>query len=157
MNEFSFSQLETIKEIFESFNTDGTGYVSLFHAVFMFNKLGFYVTEDHLKILKKEVIGEEGRAEESGQQEDDDEDNEVNVHQFVSMLRLHCSRTCDKAHSEQPYVDAFVALGGSPDKSGHIQADKITDLIKRFNLDLDIFTMCRKGDYDEISHLLKEN
>jgi len=35
-------------------------------------------------------------------------------------------------------VDAFVAMGGNPDKSGQIRAEKLVKTIKEFQLTIDI-------------------
>ena len=45
-------------------------------------------------------------------------------------------------------VDAFIALGGSADKTGNVSADKLRTIIKDFGLTIDIDRLIREVDTD---------
>lgn len=53
------------------------------------------------------------------------------------------------------YLDAFVALGGEPDKEGYISKDVLVEIIKtEFELTIDMVDYLEKigGDTDEINY-----
>ena len=53
------------------------------------------------------------------------------------------------------YLDAFVALGGNPDKEGYVSKENLIQIIKaEFELTIDMEEFLRKigGNADEISY-----
>jgi calmodulin len=57
------------------------------------------------------------------------------------------------ASDESDTIDAFVALGGAPDKSGEISADKLRQLVREFGLTIDIETLIREVDTDKSGYI----
>jgi calmodulin len=45
-------------------------------------------------------------------------------------------------------VDAFIALGGNPDKTGQISTDKLRHVVKEFGLTIDINRLIAETDTD---------
>ena len=69
-----------------------------------------------------------------------------------------------EAHDgESDTLDAFIALGGNADKTGQISTDKLRNVVKEFDLTIDINRLIadtdtdRSGfiDYSEFSVMMK--
>lgn len=54
----------------------------------------------------------------------------------------------DSNPEEADTLDAFVAMGGQPDKSGEVSADKLRATIRAFELTLDIEKLIDEVDKD---------
>lgn len=52
-----------------------------------------------------------------------------------------------------PAVDAFIALGGKPDKTGEISTDKLKAVIKEFGLTIDIVRLIAETDTDRSGYI----
>ena len=69
---------------------------------------------------------------------------------FSEFLKVIASQKTKTAamDDESDTVDAFIALGGQPDKTGEISCDKLRATIKEFGLTIDIDRLIRETDTD---------
>jgi calmodulin len=86
--------------------------------------MGQRPTEDELFSLISEV--------------DSDFSGTINFSEFLSIIEAQKAKAT--AHNdEQDFIDAFVACGGKPDKSGHVTKETLVKIIKNdFGLTIDI-------------------
>lgn len=92
------------------------------------------------------------------------DDNGSGTIEFSEFMQLILSQKVQQEHedNESDTIDAFVALGGNPDKTGVIKCDKLSHVIKDFELLIDIDYLLAKADtdgsgfidYDEFKELL---
>ena len=97
-----------------------------------------------------------------------DEDHEaffatihIDFHDFVRLLEVLKEQFMN-SDTDMDTLDAFVAMGGEPDKSGEISASKLTKTIIDFGLTIDIEKLIQEADtdnsglidYDEFSEML---
>merc|ERR1711935_355625 len=65
-------------------------------------------------------------------QVDDDNSGEIEFAEFLKVIENQ-KTTAAKANDETDTLDAFIALGGHPDKTGEISTDKLMAVIKDFD------------------------
>lgn len=62
-------------------------------------------------------------------QVDDDNSGEIEFAEFLKVIENQ-KTTAAKANDETDTIDAFIALGGQPNKTGEISTDKLKEVIK---------------------------
>ena len=62
-------------------------------------------------------------------QVDDDNSGEIEFAEFIKVIENQ-KTTAAKANDETDTIDAFIALGGQPNKTGEISTDKLKEVIK---------------------------
>ena len=62
-------------------------------------------------------------------QVDDDYSGEIEFAEFLKVIENQ-KTTAAKANDETDTIDAFIALGGQPNKTGEISTDKLKEVIK---------------------------
>jgi len=80
-------------------------------------------------------------------QVDDDNSGEIEFAEFLKVIENQ-KTTAAKANDETDTLDAFIALGGHPDKTGEISTDKLMAVIKDFGLTIDIAKLISETDTD---------
>ena len=78
---------------------------------------------------------------------DDDNSGEIEFAEFLKVIELQ-KASAEKANDETDTIEAFVALGGSTDKSGEISTEKLRAVVKDFGLTIDIEKLIRETDSD---------
>ncbi len=79
---------------------------------------------------------------------DDDCSNSIDFGEFLKVIQAQKER--EAAYSnEADMIDAFVACGGQPDKSGHVKRETLVQIIKvDFGLTIDICKLIDMIDAD---------
>lgn len=77
---------------------------------------------------------------------DDDGSGEIEFTEFLKVIELNKEAAGDS--DENDTVDAFVAMGGNPDKSGQVSTDKLRATVRAFELTLDIEKLIDEVDKD---------
>ena len=62
-------------------------------------------------------------------QVDDDNSGEIEFTEFLKVIENQ-KTTAAKANDETDTIDAFIALGGQPNKTGEISTHKLKEVIK---------------------------
>eukprot|EP00996_Jenningsia_fusiforme_P005476 NODE_644_length_2019_cov_28.180711_g595_i0.p1 GENE.NODE_644_length_2019_cov_28.180711_g595_i0~~NODE_644_length_2019_cov_28.180711_g595_i0.p1 ORF type:complete len:428 (-),score=73.93 NODE_644_length_2019_cov_28.180711_g595_i0:570-1853(-) len=84
----------------------------------------------------------------------------LQLEQFMSIMQLLKQRHRDSQDSDMG--DAFVALGGNRDRSGEISAGQLRQVVRYFDLQLDLEKLIEEGDtnqnglieFDEFSNMI---
>lgn len=78
---------------------------------------------------------------------DEDNSGEIEFPEFLKVLQNQKAIAASR-DDEEDTVGAFVALGGSPDKSGFVSADRLRGTIKDFGLTIDIERLIKEADHE---------
>jgi len=73
--------------------------------------------------------------------------NSIEYNEFLKMIAYF--RSFQSHNDENDFVDAFVAMGGNPDQSGKVDAQKLIEVIKEeFSMTIDIVKLIQDIDED---------
>jgi len=79
---------------------------------------------------------------------DDNMSGSIDFGEFLKVVESQKKRA-ENFDDENDMLDAFVACGGNPDKSGHVMRDTLVKIIKQdFGLTIDIEELINKIDTD---------
>ena len=79
---------------------------------------------------------------------DDNMSGSIDFGEFLKVVESQKQRA-ENFDDENDMIDAFVACGGMPDKSGHVKRDTLVKIIKHdFGLTIDIEELINKIDTD---------
>eukprot|EP00164_Ancoracysta_twista_P010015 GFYU01014977.1.p1 GENE.GFYU01014977.1~~GFYU01014977.1.p1 ORF type:complete len:164 (-),score=32.40 GFYU01014977.1:220-711(-) len=95
---------------------------------------------------------------------DTNKNGRLDIEEFLSLYK-RCNSQSKIQNTDTETVSAFVALGGNPDMSGEIRADKLRDIVKFFGLTLNIEKLIEEADadgsgfidYDEFYSMVNDN
>ena len=72
----------------------------------------------------------------------------ISAGEFLKVVESQKNRA-ENLDDENDMIDAFVACGGQPDKSGHVKRETMIKIIKYdFGLTIDIEELCERVDTD---------
>ena len=80
-------------------------------------------------------------------QVDDDGSGSIEFPEFLKVIEAQKEASAAQ-NDESDLIDAFVAMGGLTDKSGHVEAEKLRRTIKAFELTVDIDRLIEETDTD---------
>jgi len=79
---------------------------------------------------------------------DDNMSGAIDFGEFLKVVELQ-KRRSEQPDDENDLIDAFVACGGSADKTGHVKRETLVKIIKHdFGLTIDIEDLINKIDSD---------
>jgi calmodulin len=79
---------------------------------------------------------------------DDNMSGSIDFGEFLKVVETQKKRA-ENPDDENDMIDAYVACGGQPDKSGHVKRDTLVKIIKHdFGLTIDIEDLINKIDTD---------
>merc|ERR1711964_201286 len=101
-------EIEKCKEAFNAFDKDNTGMIRQFELKMILDALGQKTSDQELFRIIHEL------------------DNETTGIEFGDFLKIieNQKKKGDEEEDEGDTIDAFVALGGNADMSGHVDATK---------------------------------
>ncbi|GBF97533.1 hypothetical protein Rsub_10456 [Raphidocelis subcapitata] len=130
----SEEELALCRKAFSTFDKDGSGTIDVKELSAALQSMGQVLSDDELFVLIHDV--------------DEDNSGEIEFSEFCKVIIKHKAAAAAKDDAEADTVDAFVALGGNPDKSGNVSTDKLRATIKEFGLTLDVDRLIREVDTD---------
>lgn len=80
-------------------------------------------------------------------QVDDDGSGSIEFPEFLKVIEAQ-KEAATQQNDESDLIDAFVAMGGNIDKTGHVEAEKLRRTIKAFELTVDIDRLIDETDTD---------
>jgi Ca2+-binding EF-hand superfamily protein len=80
-------------------------------------------------------------------QVDDDGSGSIEFPEFLKVIEAQKEASAAQ-NDESDLIDAFVAMGGLTDKSGHVEAERLRRTIKAFELTVDIDRLIEETDTD---------
>ena len=141
-------EMEQCREAFLKFDKDGSGTIDSSELKATLQSLGQSPTDEELFDMIAQV--------------DEDASGEIEFSEFLQVISLQ-KEAAAKLGDETDTLEAFAALGGNIDKSGHVDADKLSATILDFGLTIDINGLIaavdtdRSGkiEYDEFKEMLR--
>ncbi len=146
-------EIEKCREAFERFDKDGSGTIDAWELKETLKVPEFKYCLHHAIIFTAyyQAMGQNPSDEEVFQMLNEVDDDGSGGIEFPEFLKVIDSQKAKLAsdHDESDMIDAFVAMGGSADRSGNVEAEKLRRTIKAFELTIDIERLikevvCRK-------------
>ena len=127
-------EIESCRTAFAEFDKDNSGAIDRYELKATLESMGQNPTDEELFDMIAAV--------------DDDNSGEIDFSEFLQVM-LAQKTTQEGEDEEQDTLDAFIALGGSRDKTGEISTEKLRSVIKDFGLMIDIERLIKEVDTDE--------
>eukprot|EP00741_Cyanophora_paradoxa_P007661 tig00001164_g7410.t1 len=126
-------EIDACRDAFDRFDKDNSGAIDVWELKSTLAELGQAPSEEELFQMISQV--------------DDDGSGGITFSSFLKLIEIQKTRL--KAEDdESDTIDAFVAMGGNPDKTGEIATDKLRKTIKQFELTIDIDQLIAETDTD---------
>ncbi|GHP10857.1 SH3 domain-containing YSC84-like protein 1 [Pycnococcus provasolii] len=126
-------EIAACREAFAKFDKDGSGTIDTNELKATLQSMGQNPTEEELFQMISQV--------------DDDASGEIEFAEFLKVIENQKAAQA-AADDDSDTVEAFVALGGNPDRSGEISTDKLRAVIQEFQLTIDIEKLIADTDKD---------
>ncbi|KAJ0392578.1 hypothetical protein ATCC90586_007872 [Pythium insidiosum] len=127
-------EIDACRESFVHFDRDGSGTIDKYELAKVLEAMGQKPTDEELFQMIAEV--------------DNDNSGEIEFAEFLKVMEAQKIRAA-QYDDESDFIDAFVACGGNPDKTGHVERRMLVQLIKKdFGLPIDIDRMIDELDTD---------
>jgi Ca2+-binding EF-hand superfamily protein len=127
-------EIDGCREAFLSFDRDRNGTIDIWELRQVLEAMGQNPTEEELFQMISEV--------------DDNMSGCIDFREFIQVIELQKDRA-ENFDDESDMIDAFVACGGQPDKSGFVGKDTLVRIIKfDFGLTIDIELLINAIDTD---------
>lgn len=127
---------------FQRANYAKSGLLDKAQTHFALHQIGFMFTKEQVNQYFEEF--------------DQSKDGNFNIREFLRMIEFHIRFSKEKKDvmssdhiDENDVIDAFVSMGGNPDKSGSIQWKRISYVIKLFALSVDVMALMTLLDADD--------
>ncbi|KAL6749536.1 dynein 18 kDa light chain, flagellar outer arm [Haematococcus lacustris] len=130
--------------------------IELCHRTFMMidkNASGC-ICADQLK-LALAILGQQPTEEELFvmiAQVDQDGSREIDFKEFIHAIQIKKAMSA-RPGSDQETIDAFVALGGNADMSGHISTSRLLSVVQEFELTLNVDKLLAELDADSSAQI----
>ena len=140
-------EIDLMKEQFYILDRQKTGSINSIELPSLFDAVGEYLNQEKLQQLQK-------YAEDKGGSRKLDINLALRVWSYLKELNLKD----EEEEIDFDILNAFVAMGGSPDKKGVIRKQKLVDIIKiQFGLTIDIEAMLEEAGLDAYEDLTFSN
>merc|ERR1711964_30178 len=126
-------EIEKCKEAFNAFDKDNTGMIKQFELKIILDAMGQKTSDQELFRIIHEI------------------DNDGTGIEFGDFLKIieNQKKKGDEEEDDGDTLDAFVALGGNPDRSGCVDASMLIRIIKEeFQMTIDIEKLIKEIDTD---------
>lgn len=125
--------------VFDRYDLDNSGFISQEELKDALFTLGMNVSDKQLARIMMKF--------------DQNNDGVIDIEEFLVMVNkigLIKARNdlSENNEEEENVLCAFIALGGSPDKSGQVSTKKLAGLVESFGLELDVATLLLDLDED---------
>uniref|UniRef100_A0A0G4GIY9 Calmodulin n=1 Tax=Chromera velia CCMP2878 TaxID=1169474 RepID=A0A0G4GIY9_9ALVE len=124
--------VQKCREAFATFDTDGSGSIDRFEMKLLLEAIGENPTDEELFRFMNEI----------------DEDGTGQI-EFPEFLRAFEKQRNTESEYDDPQdtLDAWIALGGNPDKTGCVDNDKLIKIVKEdFAMTLDVAALLKELD-----------
>ena len=127
-------EIDGCRDAFLAFDKDRSGTIDVWELRQVLEAMGQKPTEEELFQMISEV--------------DDNMSGSIDFGEFLKVIETEKERAA-QFDDESDLIDAYVACGGNPDKSGCVSADMLIKIIKHdFGLTIDIEELIRAIDTD---------
>ena len=127
-------EIDGCRDAFLAFDKDRSGTIDVWELRQVLEAMGQKPTEEELFQMISEV--------------DDNMSGSIDFGEFLKVIETQKERAA-QFDDESDLIDAYVACGGEPDKSGHVDAEVLIKIIKHdFGLTIDIEELIKAIDTD---------
>lgn len=146
----SGKEIDACREAFVAFDKDKSGTIDIWELRQVLEAMGQAPTEEELFAMIAEV--------------DDNMSGSIDFSEFLAVVESQ-KQQAEQLSKNNDLLDAFVACGGNPDKSGHVKRETLVKIIKHdFQLTIDLEELIDSVDtdgsgeieYDEFRVMLSE-
>jgi len=130
----SNDEIDACRVAFANFDKDNSGTIDMLELRDALREIGQHPTEEELFMMIAQV--------------DDDGTGGIEFSEFLKVILNQKTQAAERA-DERDTIDAFVAMGGSADKTGVIQTDKLVRVIQEFELQVDVEALLSDTDQDK--------
>eukprot|EP00899_Mesostigma_viride_P021922 jgi/Mesvir1/29731/Mv00960-RA.1 len=131
-------EIDRARAAFGRFDKDGSGTIDTSELRVTLQALGQNPTDEELFIMISQV--------------DDDNSGEIEFSEFLKVIQQQKSMQA-RAEDDSDTLEAFVALGGSYDRTGEVSTEKLRTTIKEFGLTIDIDGLIKEADTDNSGYI----
>lgn len=128
------TRFDEFRAAFKRYSTDGSMRLDQWEVRQVFQDVGVEPTEEELRAIAHAIAQSK-------------DGNGITYEEFIAILMKY-SFLSGGVSDDAGIVEAFVALGGSSDKSGCVDADKIKGVIETFGLTINIHELLELLDSD---------
>eukprot|EP00899_Mesostigma_viride_P014781 jgi/Mesvir1/23303/Mv20999-RA.1 len=128
------AEVEACRIAFNRFDKDGSGSVDIWELRGLMHALGQDLSGDELVQLLRLVDGNGSGV--------------LEFPEFLTLMARHESRLLDDTTHEKETLEAFIAMGGNPDKTGEVDGRKISRAAQDFQLSINVEQILRELDTD---------
>lgn len=130
----SQEEIDGCRDAFRAFDKDSSGSIDVWELRQVLEAMGQKPTEEELFQMISEV--------------DENMSGCIDFAEFLKVIENQKDRA-ENYDDESDMIDAFVACGGLPDKSGHVKRETLIRIIKvDFGLTINIEDLINKVDQD---------
>eukprot|EP00762_Andalucia_godoyi_P002377 ANDGO_02803.mRNA.1 Dynein 18 kDa light chain len=145
----SQEEIEAASAIFSEYDADHSGVIDAWELKRALTRLGQAPSEDEVFALLSE-------ADTTG-------DAKIDFGEFLRVISMH-KTTHNQETLEDEIFEAYLSLGGTPDKKGFVDKQTVVETIRKFGLLIDVEGLFneidvdnnRKVDYAEFAQFLRE-
>jgi len=140
-------EIDKSQEAFKAFDKDGSGTIDKDELKKVLEEMGQKPQDEEIIKMISEV--------------DTQNKGVIDFNDFLKVIAYH--KQCQQNNDESDTLDAFIAMGGNPDKSGKVDAKELIRIIRdEFKMTIDIERLIKEIDtdgsgeieYDEFKALL---
>eukprot|EP00924_Labyrinthula_sp_SR-Ha-C_P012823 maker-scaffold_12-snap-gene-0.55-mRNA-1 protein AED:0.19 eAED:0.19 QI:0/0/0/1/1/1/2/0/151 len=128
----SKEEIEKCRDTFIQFDEDESGTIDMWELEKVFKSMGQDLSEEELMTFISQV--------------DNDNSNSIDFGEFLIMMAKQKLEK-DEGRFEQDLKDAWAAVGGNKDLTGHLDTQKLVQILNvDFGLSIDVNSLVRKVD-----------
>lgn len=131
--ELTAEEIEACRTTFDKFDSDKQGSISINELKKLLSAMSMNLSDEELYVVITFI--------------DADGSGEIEFKEFLRAAQIHKAMG-DTDHSEGETLDAFISMGGNPDKTGCVSVAKLKEVCREFELRLDIEALARELDTD---------
>jgi calmodulin len=127
-----FEDIIRAKNAFAMFDKDGSGSISVVELRETLSSMGYTLSDDEAQEMLTKM--------------DADGNGEVDFGEFLEVVQNRKLEALEDDGAD--LIESYVAMGGDADTGGCIQADKLREMVRKFELAIDIEALIREVDTD---------
>ena len=140
-------EIDAIREAFQKFDVDHSGTIEVWELKNTLEAMGQRPTDEEVFALLAES--------------DEDHSGQINFAEFLRVVATQKQKN-SKEVQDQDIYEAFVSMGGNPDKTGCVKYEYVKQIMDKFGLTVDLDKIWKEIDkdnsgtieYDEFAYLL---
>ena len=134
MGGLSETEIASCLDAFLKFDQDGSGTIDKWELERVLNAMGQTPTQGEIHDMIAMV--------------DEDNSGEIDFSEFLSVFESQKRGSADDDDAKAETLEAFVALGGNSDETGYVTRDRLSFVVSKFGLTIDLEKFFNEVDTD---------